>query len=309
MDNRKTPNHIDLWKNTDKKRAGTSFHMWKNETASNPIATSAQKAAENAKSAAEVSLPVITGIGISMLGMKGDYISALAPLGIPVIVGGIVLDTVKAPFCWAVATEEGIRAGITKLTSLLFEPAPDVAHERRIYESFLLRLKETATLLVLLNLEDANVLDTKLKSGNIEELIGLTLLHTAYASRDYYAGLLLASNKVLERKDCPPQGLALFDKIMELKALIKESLVSALKKDYRYFENEQKELDESRIACKWITQIKQGHEITPEPGKVSEAECKIVNKIIGLIEELKQQAQLLLSEKNITHDLPRLGRR
>lgn len=310
MDSRKKKgvlNHFEFWKRTDKTKPRGPFFMWKKEKAEKPMADTASAAAQTAKDAAHASLPVITGVGIAMLGDKGGYLP-LAPLGVPVTVGGIVIDTVKAPFCLAVATEEAIRAGIMKLASLVFEGSPTEREIDRIFSSFLIRMRDTAAILVALELESSDVLNEKLMSGDIEDLVGLTLLHTAYASRNYDAGLLLANNKSLEREDCPPEGLMLFDTIMALKNSIRAALNVANKNDHAIGSDE-RELEESRIVCQWITTIKAGKTLSlNDVPEVSVDQIAVVNSIICQIENLKKLGMTLLPKpaEEVARAVPRL---
>lgn len=300
-------NHIEFWKRTDKKKSHSPFFLWKKEKAESPISDAAAAAAENAKGAAHATLPVITAVGIEMLRDRGGYLP-LAPLGIPVTVGGIVIDALKAPVCLAIATEEAIRAGITKLASLVFEGSPTERQVDRIFKSFLIRMRDTATILVALGLEDKSVLNTKLTNGDIEDLVGLTLLHTAYASRRYQGGLLLATNKALIREDCPPEGLQLFDKMMDLKVAIRTAIDNALQGEPLRMDDE-RELEESRLVCQWIELIHAGKplHLEDEPD-VNAEQMALINQIIEQIQDLKQQGMAVLPEEpeKVARQVPRL---
>lgn len=311
MDARKSPNNpnpITFWKHTDKGKSSTRFFSLKRDRPEKSIGKTADDAAHNAQAAAHMMLPVITAAGIEMLGDKGGYIP-LAPLGIPVTVGGFVLDIVKAPVCLTVATEEAIRAGIMKLASLVFESqSPTQMQIDRLFKSFLIRMRDTATILVALDLEEVDVLNTKLQSGDIEDLVALTLLHTAYASRHYYGGLVLANDTILDRVDCPVEGLELFDRIMKLKS----SIQSALKISHMNLiamGSEEHELKESRIVCEWIRLIKEGHHLYgKDHPDVNQKQLEIVNNIISQIDELKKTAMEALpkSPVDVASQVPRM---
>jgi hypothetical protein len=298
METRNQPSYGVFWKQTDGQhpRTYTEEHITQEQS----LGGAAAKAADNAKSAGSMALPTLTMAGIGMLTApsSGGY-DILRPLGLPLTIGGFVIDVVKAPVCLAVATEEGARAGITKLISLLFEKSGPQQALNNIFKSFLLRMRETATLLVALGLEDETALDQKLKSGDIEELVGLTLLHTAYASRRRHDGLLFANSKILTRKDCPEEGYELFDKVIALKESIKEALKLAGIQSFAATKEKEKEveLEESRVVCQWIKLIKAAAPVTEAsmPG-VTSAQAAIVNKILAQIQALKQLGMAMLPE-------------
>lgn len=307
MDTRSTPTPQELKELTHVNTNG--FFKLKKEKEEKPIEQAAKDALENAQLAAYAILPLITASGVSLMMEKNGGFINLSALGLPLVIGGFVLDTLKAPFCIAIATEEAIRAGMIKLVSLVFEHSPTQLEIDRIFKSFLIRMKDTATLLIALGLEDADVLNRKLQSGDIEDLVGLTLLHTAYASRHYPDGLLLANNKTLERQNCPTLGLPLFDKIMALK----QSIRFALHIDYYfdYLSQEKKnecELKESAIVCQWIKLIKNGTFLnaSDHPDK-SQDHLDIVNQLIKQIDALKHAGMNILPEapKSVVRHMPK----
>lgn len=305
------PKATDLYKGVDGKHAGKSSYFWisyEHEKAGKPIAAAACNAASNAKGAAYATLPLITAMGVQMMCEKSSGFISLAPLGLPVAIGGFFLDLGKAPICAAIASEEAVRAGILKVSSMVFEKSPTEMEVDRIFKSFLLRMRETATLLVALDLEKEDVLERRLRTGEIEDLVGLTLLHTAYASRHYDTGLVLASQKILTREDCPAQGLPLFDRIMELKKTIKDALNLADPNLHFVSDQQKRELEESRIVCQWIRAIVSGKPLAgvDRPG-ATDAQLTVVNKIIGQIAELKERAMIVLPEPaaEVVRQLPR----
>lgn len=297
MESRKTniPTHLLLWQKTDKKKSDRSVYLWEKERASKPIKDNAETAARNAKMAAELTKPCFTGLGLLFMTSTLPYLP-ISIFGVPMTIGGIMVDLVKAPVCLTVATEEAARAGVTKLASLLFEGDPIKAESERIFKSFLTRMKETAAILVALDLEKPDVLNQKLKSGDIEDLVALTLLHTAYASRDYEYGLLLASKKTLTRENCPEQGLPLFDKVIELKNLVKQALKGVTGNKY-FRTDEDRQIEESKIVCQWIKDIAQGKALTAsDRPNVSQAELNVINDIIKKIDILKVYAMEVMPE-------------
>lgn len=288
------PNPIDLWKQTDKK-SPASFFLAPRQKAENPLAKAACVAYTNAKAAAYVTLPVVAMSGITIMREGKNQVLDLRPVGFPIFVGGVLIDTVKAPITATVAVEEGIRAGVTKLLSLIFEKDPTVSQIDRIFQSFLIRMRQAEMVLEKLGLEEPGVMEKKLKSGDIEDLVGYTLLLTAYVSRNAYSGLMLANGTLLLRDDCPKEHLRLFDKINELKEAVKNAL--SLATINRYSDKEQQELEESAIVCDWIRLIKAGKQIqaNDKPEATTE-QIAAANKVIALIDDLKKFAMKTLPE-------------
>jgi hypothetical protein len=286
----------NLWEVVDKNSPSPSTYWRKQEKPKKKINEAGCGALKNAKEAAILSLPVITKAGVDMLtGPKGGFID-FSGLGFIIAVGGIVIDTVKAPFFLIGATEEAIRGGILKVASLALEGSPESEQEKRLFESFLTRLRETASLLVSLGLEDKNILNNKLTNGDIEELVVLTLLHTAYASRRYRDGLVLANGNVLDESYCPANGKVLFNKIMNLKNTINEAL--ALAHIHPSLSGTEKQLEESRIVLQWIRLIKEGKIIAvAEKPDATQDQILIVNSIIEKINDLKLHAAIQLSSQ------------
>lgn len=287
----RSPNPNDFWELTDKKHPN-SF-LFRSEGPKKPIDESAKYAAANAAGASIATLPVISYTGIEIMRSgRGGFIDVRI-LGVPVLVGGIVLDTIKAPICLAVAAEEGIRAGILKMTSLLFERNPEKDEVERIMKSLMIRMHETALVLVALGLAGEDVLKKRLASGDIADFLGLTLLHTAFASRNNES-LVLASNKLLSRENCPVFGRALFDKIVAIRKLINDAL-QKVNPNLWQLRTEERQLAESRIVCDWIQAIYIGKDLTPteRPG-ATQAQLDVINKLIHEINEMKELAMQTL---------------
>lgn len=270
----------------------------------------------NIKKCSRISIlvsPFITYGGVKLMceggGGGGGYINLdLRPLGVPITIGGIVLDSIKAPICLTISSATAVIGGLTKLASLIFDkPASQQAIDQ-IFKSFLLRLCETATLLVALELEDQHALEEKLKSGDIEELVGLTLLHTAYVSRhELPNSLLLASEKRLDKADCPQEGLKLFKALCELK----ESITKALKLSDKYdphLRGEATDKADSKVVCDWIKLIKSGKEVTAyERPDATPAQLASVNDIISKVKDLKTMGMNTLpkSPEEVVRRMPK----
>ncbi len=300
MNPRKEETFYELTKTTNQ-----SSHFFKptEKEQENKLSKMSADALENAEAFAIYTLPTITATGIAMLTLDSKPSGAMInigpmikALGVPVTVGGIVLDVVKAPICLTVATEEAVRAGICKLASYVFDKR-DVAEEdiEKIFKSFLMRMRQTATILEVLELEEKGVLTRKLESRDIEELVGLTLLHTAYASRDLKEGIRLSTGEILSKKDCPANGKSLFDKVTLLKNTIRQALHSEKVSDDIL--SEEKERADSQMVCKWIKFIKLGNsvKIKDMPGSNSH-EVGLVNDIIHQIKHLKKLGMKMLPD-------------
>lgn len=285
---------LELYNKTDGKYENRFFRR---EEPKNQLSNAASSALHNSKSALAVSLPIFTfaGLGI-MFSSGGGVVGDLKLLGGVLACGGVIVDVAKAPFCLAFATEEIFRAGICKLTSLVVEGSPRDEQRDRILQGFMERIKDTAILLAELKLEDPQVLEEKLRSGDIEELVGLSLLLTAYASRHCPLGLELASGKILTRENCPAEGRSLFDTLVELKELINAAL--RLAHFERGLSTEERNLREAEIACEWISLIRKGQPLIQDDSPEAPPRAiKLVNQIIEVIESLKFKSTLLLKDK------------
>jgi hypothetical protein len=269
--------------------------FWDEVKPKQPIGNAADSALKNAKEAGIATLPLITAAGIKMLcGPRGGYID-LSPLGLPIAIGGLVLDTIKAPFCAFVATEEALRGATLKVVSCLFDKAPTQYVIDTIYASFLLRMRDTASILIALGLEQEETLNRKLAAGDIEELVALTLLHTAFASRESWNTIFLASENRLSRENCPEESLKLFDEVMDLKKLIAEAF--RLTSASQISNKKEQYAEESRIACNWIALIKAQKTLTKaDMPDLTNAQLNIVNQIINKVADLKKISLLILPE-------------
>jgi hypothetical protein len=192
----------------------------------------AKKAFELSKDMAKATLPVVTGLGLSMIfdsssGLASDIFKIL---GFPIAVGGIFIDTIKAPVTASISVGSLIWGLFYKTKSMIKRPDKDKAQTEEIVKSFIQRFGNTMQLLVALNLETPqsiadkfNKYQNKTDIIGIESLCALTILNTAFASRRLEgASILLANGKVLHRKNCPKKGLSIFDSVIEIKDLLRE---------------------------------------------------------------------------------------
>ena len=286
--NSRDPNHKDFLELTSTKQTN-KYSFFHEEKAEQRIGKRSSKAFGNSKEALHAALPFVTGMGIQMMGDRGGLIS-FAPLGLPVALGGVIIDAIKAPICLTVAGEEALRGLLLKCFSFALENSPQEEQKDRIYKSFQLRLKATADLLIGLGLENKENIENKLHSGAISDLIGLTLLNTAYASRELKESLCLANGKTLSRENCPMAARRLFDEIMEIKSLLNAALHAALP-------GKKSEEEEAKVVCHWIRLIKEGKNLTiTDKPNATEAQIKLVNDIIERIADLQELAKEYLPE-------------
>ncbi len=266
----------------------------------------ASQAFSNSKDAAINILPTVTISGIKGMmeppsgGIGGNIANGL---GFFIAVSGLILDPIKAPIAAVISAEEALRGSILKVKSLVTEGSnPEQKHIQHIYHSFLDKMNTTANLLIDSGLETKENLLNKIQSHEIGELIGLTILYSAYHSR-YYDGVLLSNDYTLIRANCPEFYLPLYDQFMMLKDLIKSALKipfwandinpSALKRD-------------AISASQWISYIKEGKLLIPaENNQFSPEEINLVNKVIHQIATLREAAKLALpeSEEDVTAKL------
>lgn len=257
----------------------------------------ASQALKNAKDAAINILPTITATGISAMMEKpsGGMFSGIGQgIGFVTAVAGLILDPLKAPFATMIAIEETARGGILKIKSLATEGFhPEQEHIKHIYLSFIDKMNTTANLLIDSGLENKEDLLNKIKTHQIEELIGLTILYSVYHSRNYM-GVLLSNEYTLIRSNCPELYLPLYDKFIGLKELIKSALHIT---DWQRDPNIAASKTDAEKASQWIAYIKSGKLLSPEENsQFSAKEIMVVNQIITQIKELRQAAEPVLSE-------------
>lgn len=250
----------------------------------------AKKALANCKEAFTISLPIFTLAGIQLL--CSDRGSSF---GLPMVIGGIVVDIAKMPVLLTIGMEELIRAGICKLTSSVFESTPENEERKRIYDSFTQRFKDTACCLIAAGFETTDSLEAKIREEGIGELVGLSLLLSAYDSRHCYYEIKLASGKALSRYNCPKEGIPLYDKLLELNDLINRAFSLAHLNDLA---PEERNLREAEIALSWVPLIRKGTLITQEDQpETSKEVINLVNHMIEIIASFKDPSTLLLEEK------------
>jgi hypothetical protein len=257
----------------------------------------ASQALANAKDAAINILPTVTAAGISGMMEKpsgGMFGNIGQGIGFVTAVAGLILDPIKAPFAAVIAIEESARGGILKLKSLATEGShPEEEHIKHIYLSFIDKMNTTANLLINSGLEKKEDLVNKINTHKIEELIGLTILYSAYHSRNYM-GVLLSDEYTLIRSNCPEVYLPLYDQFIGLKELIKSALnITGLDRD----PNSVTSKKDAEKASQWISYIKSGKLLSlEENSQFSAKEIMVVNKIITQILELRQSAAPALSD-------------
>lgn len=258
----------------------------------------ASQAFLDAKEAAKNIGPTVILSGIDMMRHPGQDLAVpiVQGLGFFVAVSGIILDPLKAPFAAMIATEEAVRGSFIKIKSLITDgihPDPEQNHIKKIYQSFIDKMNITANLLIGSGLEKKDDVSNKIKSHDLEELIGLTILFSAYHSRNY-PGVLLSSEYTLTRSNCPELYQPLFDKFMALKDLINSALgISFSLRN----PNKEDSIREAEKACQWIHYIKSGKLLTAADNKqLTEHEVALVNGMINQIAELRQSAKKAMIE-------------
>jgi hypothetical protein len=184
---------------------------------------------ESAGFAAMATLPVVTGTGIVMM-FNGDKdrfgISDMVRiLGLPIAIGGIVIDTIKAPFTILGALAFALKGLKNGFISLFHHDKKVDYQTKEIIDSFFHRFGNTMQILVHLNLETPESILAKMKSKDtvqLSVLCALTTLNTAFASRYLNNNSILLSNgKILHKEHCPKDGLEIFNSVEKLKLVIK----------------------------------------------------------------------------------------
>lgn len=260
-----------------------------------PLNERAKKAAEKAGVAALTALPVYTGMGLIMIiaGQSkegGERVGIMRAMGVPVLIGGFLVDVVKWPFHLVYATAKAAEAGVTKIASAVMEGTPQYEFEQTMLNSFIIRLAETARLLDALDPEKTD-LEQKLQTGDINDLIGITLLHTAFDSR-YYLGdvLKLSDGRALRREDCPPIGMDLFNTVIAAKNLINEALGGNPQ-----MHNDELLRRDSNIVARWLPLIRKGQPVQVQDVPGADANSIVtINKLIAMLEPLSRQAKAIL---------------
>lgn len=203
-------------------------------TIDDPDGKNAKDALDTAKIAAIAAAPTITLAGLCMMFHKdkdrygfGDLIKLL---GVPVAVGGLVIDTVKFPIASTISISALLWSGLLKIKSLMTRESSNEKQTNEIMQSFSQRFGNTMRLLIGLKLETLESINTKIQESltyknhkGLETLCALTALNTAYASRCLSTeSILLANGKVLHRKNCPTTGLVIFDHVIRIRDQLKK---------------------------------------------------------------------------------------
>lgn len=248
------------------------------------------EALENSKMAAIHIAPTVTVGGIAMMCESGGNsiardISHI--FGFFMAVAGLIIDPIKLPIATVVSLEEAIRGGVNGIASAIKEGNPDQQIIRKVYDSFIKKINATEKLMISLELETKDSITARNKSGNLEELIGLTLLYTAYHSR-YHTGILLSDDKILKRENCPEAYHSLFDKVIRLKQLIQTGL--HITEDSR--PSPEKAVSDAEKVVGWIKYIREG-----KPLAGDDFAHRIINNVIQEMQELRQLAMVSLPEK------------
>jgi len=187
--------------------------------------------------------PVVTAAGIAMMfspySRSGhmDFTLCIRMLGVPVAIGGIVVDAVKLPVLATFSLGAALYGVGRWLKSLVVRPSDTETQKKEIMQSVARRFANTCQLLVSMQMETAHTILDKIqqfqdvdlkeekknsdKKNGMAMLCGFTALNTAFASRRLDATcILLANGKVLFRNKCPSQGRPFFDAILRVRALL-----------------------------------------------------------------------------------------
>ena len=202
------------------------------EVIKNHFSDTAKELGSNAAGAAFLSLPVVTGLGLSMMFTKSsgnDYgmSSLFRALGFPVFVGGIFIDAVKLPFTLAASIFNGVAAGVYGLLGLTHSNRKDYENQvKSIYKSFDMRLRKTMFIISLLEIETPQNLFNEEKQDEADlSVVLMTLLYTAFDSRNLDGDKLqLASGAMLTRENTPISGRPIFDELLKLKKHLQKTL-------------------------------------------------------------------------------------
>jgi hypothetical protein len=189
---------------------------------------------KEAGAAACLMAPVVTATGIAMVfaprspSMYMDFTVVERMLGVPVAIGGIVVDAVKLPVLATFSLGAALYGVGRWLKSLVIRPTDTETQSREIMQSAAIRFANTCKLLVAIQLETSgsikSAIDTYQQAKCDQDKTGMlllcafTALNTAFASRRLPVDcILLANGKVLVRKACPSSGRAFFDAIVRLR--------------------------------------------------------------------------------------------
>lgn len=267
----------------------------------------AKESLEDAATFFGLSLPICTTMGFLLIaeGIGGlvsrpkessimsTIRSLMGILGIPLVIGGIIIDTVKAPITLTLSAVMLAKSGVYKAISLT-EKSPDKEQMDEIMESFKLRFCATANLLVLMELETVETLNKKIQLKNKEfiSLCALTWLNTAFASRMIPDdAILFANGKILTRQECPSQGLEIFNYILQIKNLLVNIGL-----------NQMDNIEASSIIREYVPIIKEAlehptNELEEKVNKMNPYVKEIITALYNIGEKTNSQKQL---QKNVS---------
>lgn len=303
-DDKKSDSYAVILAKTDSRKP---LHEVKQQKPKTKLKEGSKDALENSKTAATIALPMVTVGGFALMFSKEHGIAAdlFRIMGFFMAVSGPIIDAIKLPIGLVVSTEEAARGGILALGSAIREGNPEKQQINKVSQSFIQRMQETANLLVELKLEKREELVAKIQAKNFEELMGMTLLYTAYHSRYHKDGILLANEKVFTLEHCPEKYRPLLKSVNALKQSIRTGLRID---DSQSAPDAAKSLDDAKVIAPWLEYIKRGASLEGSAHGLDDHAPKIVNQVIELIRELKQVAMVQLPEKT-EKAMHKLGKR
>lgn len=189
-----------------------------------PRHTQFEESMRNTKDLAWKTLPVVTAFGIEWATQKN--MPFLSLIGIPIAVGGIPIDILKFPFM-ALGTIASLpKTAITGLMALSEKKFnAEEAQTDKIMGSVKIRLANTCRLLIVMKLETEESIAKKIRANgrDLQVLISLTALNTAFASR-FIAddSILLANGNTLNLRNCPAEGIDILSYILEIKNTLRD---------------------------------------------------------------------------------------
>jgi len=266
----------------------------------------ANRALSNAATAAVMAAPITTAMGVAMMFNSGHdswgINHVIRMLGVPVAIGGLVVDTAKLPFVGGYSIGSLFWGLILKTKSLFTRPDRDEQQTREIMESFAHRFANTMQLLVALKLETPETIVDKFNkyqkgenSQGLGALCALTTLNTAYASRGLsQPSILLANGKVLHQEHCPQKGLDIFNSVVDVRNLLRQ--LGLHRKSNR---------EATPIVLQWVPIIKQALEDDNYQIEIDVPidTQEILMKIIVLLKKISRRATSQKQLKNTVESL------
>lgn len=150
---------------------------------------------------------------MTVLNALGFFFSAMAVMASP------VADTIKLPIAATWSLGSLVRAGYRGIRGLFYKD-PAIANQvADIAASFEQRLFQTMSILISLGVETKASLYVRCKDKRkLSSLFAMTTLSTALGSRGLSSQrLVLANGFVLDRQNCPPVGLKIFDCVLSIR--------------------------------------------------------------------------------------------